>query len=58
MTIRTHFKNVEIDPKGKWPGKMTEIANNFVSSRKFLTRDQAGFFFSGKGENKKERRTA
>ena len=44
-TMRTHFKYVERDPKGNWPGKMTEIANGFVSSRKFLTCDQAFFFF-------------
>lgn len=68
-TMRTHFKYVERDPKGNWPGKMTGIANGFVSSRKFLTCDQAFFVlfcffcfvfivfvFSGKGENKKERR--
>ena len=57
-TIRTHFKYVERDPKGKWPGKMTEIANSFVSSRKFLTCDQVFFlfvlflFFREKGKTK------
>ena len=56
-TIRTHFKNVERDPKGKWPGKMTEIAKSFVSSRKFLTWDQAFFFcffFREKGKTKRK----
>ena len=60
-TMRTHFKYVERDPKGNWPGKMTGIANGFVSSRKFLTCDQAFFvlfcffcfcFFGKRGKQK------
>lgn len=56
MTIRTHFKNVERDPKGKWPGKMMEIANSFVSRRKFLTCDQAFFGGGGGGGKGKTKR--